>query len=637
MKIPALVHRCSFAAARASLLPSLLLTVCSTAAALFPPPPLPTGPAVIYSPNTTRMVEGPQPIINQFDLSVTSPSNVGSPTTVELSLVVESRPEGVDEATAKACVQFRDSSTGELISSLLFGSALETRTVQVTVSFPIGAPTGEFKYFITTPGWAAGTSDHGMRINAQISPPIGLPPPTVSIPGPVDGANFIHTAGGAPVPVAIAVEGAAPGSTKMLSVEGFLSGVDANGETILPEMPLALLLTGFSNPTITGEVVVPLSQAGLYTIRAVATSTGGSAEATSHFSVELYVPPPPTVMFTETPAAAYDYTAGSPALQIPFAFQGESFTGGIRSLTATLNGVPVTVETNAIGELVATATGALELATGGEYDLEVTATDDFGSASIATSFVVNVISVPTERPVRGIVFFDVNSNHRCDGADYGLPGVEVTLIDLRGHRWTTTTDADGAYVFNASPGIYVVWVQRLDGFTPTTLLAHLVVVCKSAVTVPATGFALNFCELRKMCANGYSHGFWKTNLEKALSGKAKGAQVSAATLRAYTEEISTLALEPFDGLTMPAALARLNAKGSAADVLLAKQLVASEYNYANGAYIGGSGTLTYAFIYFGEYVLANPCHYSRSQVTFVKDWFDAYNNSHGGKVLGPLH
>jgi hypothetical protein len=69
--------------------------------------------------------------------------------------------------------------------------------------------------------------------------------------------------------------------------------------------------------------------------------------------------------------------------------------------------------------------------------------------------------------------------------------------------------------------------------------------------------------------------------------------------------------------------------------LLAKQLLASEYNYQNAAYLNGNATLTYAFVYWGEWVLGNSSNLSSTYVIWAKDWFDAYNNTHGGAISGP--
>ncbi len=55
----------------------------------------------------------------------------------------------------------------------------------------------------------------------------------------------------------------------------------------------------------------------------------------------------------------------------------------------------------------------------------------------------------------------------------------------------------------------------------------------------------------------------------------------------------------------------------------------------NGAYIGGNKNLTFLFVWWGEYVLKNYTRYSSTYLISTKDWFDDYNNTHGGVIGGP--
>jgi hypothetical protein len=138
-----------------------------------------------------------------------------------------------------------------------------------------------------------------------------------------------------------------------------------------------------------------------------------------------------------------------------------------------------------------------------------------------------------------------------------------------------------------------------------------------------------------MTANGYTIGYWKNNIDKALDNRTSGTQVSKSTLLRYTDAIEDFALSVYDDMSLSRASSLMGSTSSAATSLLSKQLIASEYNYQNGAYLNGNRTLTYAFLTWGEYVLSNPSRYSTSYLIWAKDWFDAYNNSHGGLVNGP--
>jgi hypothetical protein len=187
-------------------------------------------------------------------------------------------------------------------------------------------------------------------------------------------------------------------------------------------------------------------------------------------------------------------------------------------------------------------------------------------------------------------------------------------------------------------GNYTVTAVPPTGLTPTPSGnngSRSVTVGTSNVCAPDIGLGLNLSAIRGMTANGFTIGYWKNNVDKAISGKSAGTQVSAATIKCYTTAIGDFALTKFDNLTMKQASAYMGSNSSKAQDLLAKQLVASEYNYQNGAYLNGNRTLTFLFMFWGEYVLQNYSSYSSTYVINAKDWFDAYNNTHGGALVGP--
>ncbi len=240
---------------------------------------------------------------------------------------------------------------------------------------------------------------------------------------------------------------------------------------------------------------------------------------------------------------------------------------------------------------------------------------------------------PTER-ISGTAFFDINGNGVQDRDEPGIPGVDMTLLRNDLTVDTTVTDANGDYLFDCLyPVEYVVQSGLPEGMVRTTPESLTETASASDVDF---GYNLDDDWFVGKYANGYTIGFWKTNLDKAIAGETRGVQVSRATLESYVAMLSTFALEPLNPKTLQEASAILSSTGSDPVALLAKQLMASEFNYANGAYIGGSKTLTYLFLYRGEFLLKYAAYYDASVLLEAKDWYDAYNNTHGGMLTFPV-
>lgn len=96
-----------------------------------------------------------------------------------------------------------------------------------------------------------------------------------------------------------------------------------------------------------------------------------------------------------------------------------------------------------------------------------------------------------------------------------------------------------------------------------------------------------------------------------------------------------MGMSVYDNVSMKNASGFMGVNSSKPTDVLCKNLIAAEYNYAKGAYINGDKSLTFLFVCWGEYVYSNPSRYSSTYTTWAKGWFDAYNNSNGGKVCGP--
>lgn len=802
------------------------------------PDPVPT---VEYTPTLTP-VQGQLPVDTSFNVSIRSPFNVAAGVNLPITFLVSptTLPTGVSAATAVGYLSFSNPATGLPVTSLTYTGPNQTQTVRVRVNYPVDAVPGTYAYKVIAVGWTntVGLRNEGTEINGSVTAPPGTQnapevviespldaevisapassfpidvnfrfratvpganpapisaasaefggatvtltsltglgttsvvgtgtlriaapgqfnltaratnsagssddtngfrvvatalPPTVTITAPSNGEVFTYRAGAAPVPVVVSfransnfggirtltakIDGAAvsfaPSGIGTLVATGsiplqyssagahtvevtttddygtdtktstFSVNVVSPTPTISITAPTATTLTlpagattmsvpfnivsASNNGFFVDEVAVSFdngtpfapSTTGLGTASVVSTGTltnvgagthtltatvysAGSARVFATTSVTFTVAspslPPSVVINSPAAGSAFTRVSGGPALSIPLTFTGTSnvANGVITNLKATLNGSPLAV-TFPANQKVSIGTATMSVTNAGTYTIGVTATDAYGTATATRTFTVAVVQ---GRTISGDTFFDIDFDGREDCGEFGLGGVTVRLLNSANQVVATdVSDPCGGYSFpNLAPGTYVVSAVVPHGLSATTLNERTVTITGSNVVVPDFGFGLNFNAIRTMTAGGYTIGFWKNNLDKAISGKTNGIQVSKTTLTSYTCRIGEFALDPFDGISLKSASATMAYNGSVPTSLLAKQLIASEYNYQNGAYLNGNRTLTMLFIWWGEYVLKNPSKYSSSYVIWAKDWFDAYNNSHGGTVNGP--
>lgn len=796
------------------------------------------GGSVVYTPEQTN-IQGQIPFMQAYVLTVTSPSSANTVNT-SWQVTVNSKPASVSDATALSYLSF--SSPG-----LAFTAGNQQRTVTVTMNVPLGAVAGSYGYQIKAIGWAGNPQNFGASINATVTEPPAGTPPSVVIATPDDGAvipnvggfpmtiNFSYTAsvaGATATPItsvsaelssgsavnfssvtglgtlAVAASGTlvvtSPGLHTLTARATNLGGssTDTNSFTItvLAPPPTVVINTpapntafsyrvgdpatvveyrftatsnagavrtlvakvdgavtaftpsGIGSPTATGTIMLPYTTAGAHTLQVTTTDDVGTATADSNFTVNVIAPtpviditsptegqifnipsgqtttnvayrfvttsnngfvvnsvsanlgtnavsgisttglgtdtaistgtltglsagtytltatgisagisvsdavrftvrssvvPPSVVINTPPVGSVYTRVSGGPALQIPLTFTGTSNTPGgvITQLRASLGTTQLTVTPTNLNTAVAQGAATMTVSNAGTYTISVTAIDAYGTASATRNFSVQVVQGKT---ICGDTFFDIDYDGREDCGEFGLSGVTVKLFSsTNALLGTKTSDNCGNFSFTGvGPGTYSVVATAPSGLKGTTTLTRSVTISastgtnqcyqSSTVCVPKFGFGLDFAALRPMTANGSTIGFWKNNIDKALACKTSGTQVSKSTLTAYTSKIGDFALSPYDCISLKTASSTMGYNGSNAVSLLSKQLIASEYNYQHGAYINGNKTLTMLFIWWGEYILANPSKYSSSYVLFAKNWFDAYNNTHGGALNGPL-
>jgi hypothetical protein len=449
------------------------------------------------------------------------------------------------------------------------------------------------------------------------------PTPTIAITTPTNGQVFTLPSGATTMNIDYRfVTNTTSGFT--------ISSVSAT----LGTTPLSPTTTGLSTASAISTGTMSNLGVGTYTLNATGISAGISVNTNVQFSVRASSLVPPSVVINTPPAGSTYTLASGGSLTIPLTFTGTSNndTTVINAVTAKLGTTTLPVSAT-LNQKVVNATSSMTVCAAGTYTITVTATDAVGTATASRTFSVTVV-VP--KKVCGFVFFDVDRDNAYDCGEFGLSGVGVRLTNSAGAVVATaTTDGCGNYLFNSVlPGTYTLSTAPYSGLVSTTG-AKTVTVAASNVTAPKLGLGLDLPAFRSMRADGKSHGFWKTNLDKAISGKSGGAQVSATNMSRYTCNIGDFAMTVFDNMSMKSASAILGSNSAFAADLLSKQLIASEYNYMNGAYINGNRQLTFLFLYWGEYMRANANSLSNDALIKAKDWFDAYNNSYGGLVLGP--
>ncbi|MES2695329.1 MAG: SdrD B-like domain-containing protein [Verrucomicrobiota bacterium] len=495
-----------------------------------------------------------------------------------------------------------------------------TRTVNRTYT-----PTATVTYPLTV----TATDDQPTAANATGSFTINYvaPTPAIDITSPAENAIFNIPSGQSSTSVSYRFVTTSNNGFFVDSVTAIIGTTPVTNITTTGLGTASAISTG----TLTG--LTP----GTYTLTANGLSAGISVSDTVRFTVRAAASVPPSVVInTPAPNATFTRVSGGPALSIPLTFTGTSNTPGgvITQLKASLGSTTLSVTPTNLGQRVATGAATMSVTNAGTYTITVTAIDAYGVANATSKFTVCVVQ---GKNICGEIFFDVDSDGTEDCDEFGLSNITIKLLNSSGQVIATdVTDNCGDYSFcNIGPGNYTVTATGPAGLKATTTSSRTVTVSNANVCVPRMGFGLNFIALRALKANGNSHGFWKANIDKAISGKTSGMQVSKSALVCYTENISDFALSPYDCFSLKTASSILGSTSSRSTDLLSKQLVASEYNYQHAAYINGDRTLTFLFLYWGEYVLKNSSRYSTSYVLWTKDWFDAYNNSHGGVVAGP--
>lgn len=614
----------------------------------------------------TVVIDAPPPtvVINAPTAGSTYTYRIGSPATVvPFTFTGRSNINNVRTLIAKVDnveVAFTPSGigTGTATGSInLPYTTAGVHNVSVTVTDDVGSATATSNFTVT----------------------VIAPTPEIDITSPTEGQIFNIPTGQTTVNV--------PFRFVTTSNNGFVvDSVTASVGTT----PIANITTtglGTANAVSTGTMTGLV--AGTYTINANGTSAGINVSDAVRFTVRAAANVPPSVVInTPSPNATFTRVNGAPALQIPLTFTGTSNTTGgvITQLKASLGSTTLSVTPTNLNQKVATGNATMTVTNAGTYTITVTAIDAYGVATATSKFTVCIVQ---GKNICGRVFFDSNFNGvfdmGCDdddysrtcrdtrdwdncrgtrydsyydrgscrdgsdrwysrdynddeGDDFGLKSVTIKLLNAsnRAVVATITSGTDGSYCFsNVAPGNYIVQAVAPNGMEATTQSERAITVGSKNVAVRDIGFGLDFDKIRTYCANGKSSSHWKTQIDKAISGDKRDVQVSAANCNTYTRNISALCLNVFDGMTLKNASSYLGSRSTSSKDQLNKELIAAQYNYSHGVYINGDKNLTYCFLQWGERVSKNSSKYTDSYRRFSKGWFEAFNNSNGGRCYGP--
>jgi len=577
---------------------------------------------------SARNLGGSASDVNSFTVAVTAP-----PPTVVINSPTPNSVYDYRVGSAATVVPFSFTANSSLGGIRTLTAKVDNATVVFT---PTGLgtlqATGRINLPYTTSGThtvsVTATDDNGTAVaNSNFSINVIAPAPTITISQPTAGAVFNAPAGSTRVNV--------PYTFTTTSRNGFVvNSVSAS----LDGNPVVVGSTaGLGTATAVSTGTLTNVSAGSHTLVVTGVSAGVTVSTSTTFVVKAVQSPPTVVINTPPVGSTFTRVSGGAALKIPLSFTGTSTptTGVITQLRATLNGKALAVSSSTCGQRVATGTATMTVSSAGTYTIGVTAVDAFGTASATRTFSVVVVQ---PRNVYGSIFFDTDADGHFDNEDFDLSGIRVRLLNSAGRVIASdVTNCSGYYFFcGLAPGTYLVDSDAYAGLKPTTASERTITITTANVCVPRMGYTLDFVAIRTMAATGFTTSYWKNNLDAAIQQPTTGTQVSKATLINYTYRISCFALSTYDGMSLKSASSIMGYSGSSPSLLLSKQLIASEYNYQNGSYLGGNRGLTMLFLWWGEYVVANPSKYSSSYVMWAKDWFEAYNNSRGGVVSGPL-
>ncbi len=456
---------------------------------------------VQYNPQE-KVVEGNQPLFEQYSLTIKSPSNLspGVQWTINLGTTVLSKPAtGVTDGQALGFITV-------VPATLTFTGPNHQLATLVTVSVPLGNYAGNYAYKILPDGWPTdrGTiTDAGATVNAIALPPgtTDVSPPSITLNSPVAGTVYTYQpATGLPVSVPVGFSatvgsGGQPIDTMLATV----SGPTGTLSVALTSSPLPS-----SSATATGSI--NLTAPGSYTVNVAATNRFGTSFANSTFTVVVVAPPPVITVASPAANSTFSYTLGGAGASVPVSFSATGVYGNITSLSATLDGLPIALSTSGVGgSNTATGSASLTVAATGSHTLVFSAANAFGSAvpvtvpfTVAGLFPAPTVTILT--PANGATFT----------RDSGDPATIVNYSFQGATSFGTITSAvvtvDGVPVTNLPviTGLGTAGISATGSLSYTSGGPHTIAVkvtnSGGAMASAATSFTVNVINI-PICAD----------------------------------------------------------------------------------------------------------------------------------------
>ena len=364
--------------------------------------------------------------------------------------------------------------------------------------------TASGSFLVTTPGtYTVTTNDanaNGVASSSvMITVAVSAGPPSVVIDTPP--ANSTYTLTGSSVSVPFTFTGT--------SQYGGITNLTAT----LDGTPVTVTSGDYGNLVALGSGTMNLTSSGTHELAVTATDNFGTASTSEVVIVVTQTPLIPPTANINSPTANQVFTtvAGTP-VSVPLTFNGTTTGDGITNLTATLDGNVVVFTPAGIGTQTATGSASVSYSVAGNHTLQVTTTNDGGTASttqhfsvVTTSPTTNTLAVAITKPAPNSTYAIPTVGGSVTIADgfvsnsTAASGVTALSVTLNGSPVSVTPTAFGKPTVTATgnltisvAGTYTIAVKATDQYGNATASETITVTApapcpKVTITKPCDG------------------------------------------------------------------------------------------------------------------------------------------------------